>query len=455
MYFEMIGESSYNNNSIIQEPIDEHEAGWNHIFSIVTEAYYGKTPEIKKIEEKIGEIRTKYATDQMKTNTAKEKEELEDLFCEAFGFACCSIHVDPSALYNACTIPISSSVLDFRDLRKHIVSKNGKGLKYKKEANIYLIMRITKGLLFSTNFTDAEVTAILLHEVGHNFQTAMSGTSMALNNISKALGILYAPIVILMEPQAGPFRNKYTDIIKAIDRDFKGFANAYHMIKNIITSIAGYGYAILAIIGNISSMLNPVGVFQQIPKQLLMTFLTTVGLDPLGFISGVKDETVADAFCSAYGYGVELSSALKKIEKASGGFVPDQIFRDGALIGSYFDLIMLPSKIISNAFDPHPNTIARIDEQQKYLSEELLRNEKNPKMKKELQKQISEINKIMDKYLDAEDSGFFFSNAYDKILLMLFGGDLRSTILAKGTNDEFDKAQERAEQQLKEIKSKR
>ncbi len=86
MYFEMIDESLYNDNSIVQEPIDEHEVGYDHIFSIVTEAYYGKTAEIKKIEDKVGEIRTRYATDQMKANTAKEKEELEDLFCDAFGF---------------------------------------------------------------------------------------------------------------------------------------------------------------------------------------------------------------------------------------------------------------------------------------------------------------------------------------------------------------------------------
>ena len=75
-------------------------------------------------------------------------------------------------------------------------------------------------------------------------------------------------------------------------------------------------------------------------------------------------------------------------------------------------------------------------------------------MKKELQKQLKEIDATMNKFLDAEDSGFFFSNQYDKVMLMMFGGDLRSG-LVKGTNEEIDQAQARAEKQLEEIKSKK
>lgn len=450
MYFDMI--SNYPPSNINKE-FDINEAReelYNYHMTVLDEAYYGKTKEIQSIEKKIGEIREKYAYKTAKANTCKEKEELEELFCEAFGFTCCSIHIDPSNGFNACTIPICNSVLDFRDFRKHIVSKNGQGIKYNKDANIYLIMNITKGLMFSSQFSDAEITAILLHEVGHNFQTAMSGKMRSLHMINKVFNLILAPIIMFMNPQAGPFRNAYTDLIKSFDKNYSEVANVYYTVNDFLTSVLEIGFSIISLISNITAMLNPIAVIEKIPENILRK----LNLDLIFVPGGYKGEAISDNFASAYGYGVELSTGLAKMEKMSGGMVSNQIIRDIDLVGAYFDLLMLPNKIISNMIDPHPNTIARINNQYEFLHKEMIKKETNPKMKKELEKQLSELRKSMDKFVDAEEQGFFFSNRYDKALLMMCGGDIRNGF-AKGINDDFDQAQIRAEKQLEVIKKRR
>lgn len=429
----------------------ESEAGYEACYSVIHEVFFGKTKEIKAIELKIGEIRDKYKTSQMKANTCKEKAELEDMLCSAFGFECCSFHIHPTVSYNAYTYPISSSVFDFRDFRKLIVSKNGVGVKYKPEANIYLIVSVTKGLMFSSLFTDAEVTALILHEIGHNFQTAMSGKCRNLNMINKAFNLLLAPIIILTNPQSGPFRNNFVDFIKKIEKNFKGFADCYWMIRDLVTSAISIGVGALMFISNITVMMNPIAVIQSIPRDIL----SRLNLNLLFLPAGLKSEIVSDAFASSYGYGSELSSALAKIERSSGGITPNQLIRDIPFIGSYFDMLNLPSKLICNVFDPHPNSIARMKNQLDYAKQELVSKETNPKMKKELQKQISEIERTMNKYLEIEEAdGFMFSKSLDTAMLGAFNGDIRNA-MAKGTNEEFDQAVEMAKHQIEVAKRKK
>lgn len=433
------------------ELMAESEAGYEACYSVIHEVFFGKTKEIQAIEKKIGEIRSKYQTNQMKANTSKEKADLEDMLCDAFGFKCCSLHIDPTPSYNAYTYPISSSVFDFRDFRKLIVSKNGVGVKYKPEANIYLIVAVTKGLMFSSLFSDAEVTALILHEIGHNFQTAMSGKCRNLNMINKAFNLLLAPIIILTNPQSGPFRNNYIDFIKKIEKDFTGFADCYWMIKNLVITALSIGVGALMFISNITVMMNPLAVIQSIPREIM----SRLNIDLLFLPAGVKSEIVSDAFATAYGYGAELSSGLSKIERTSGGVTPNQLIRDIPFIGSYFDLLNLPSKLICNVFDPHPNSIARMKNQLDYAKQELVSKETNPKMKKELQKQISEIERTMDKYLEIEEGdGFMFSKGLDTAMLGAFNGDIRNA-MAKGTNQEFDQAVEMAKHQIEMAKRKK
>lgn len=400
----------------------------NLYLQMLDEAYYGKTPDLLKIEKKIGEIRQKYSHNPSKVNTSKEREELEKLFCETFGFEECQFTVDMSGLPNACTIPIS--ITDFGSSDK-LISTSSSGIKFKKEAKAYVFITITKGLLFSFDYTDGEIVAVLMHEVGHNFQGALSPNNRTIRNVYNIIAWIFSPIEVILYV---PLRDKYSHLIKRVRSDNPDIVNAYYGFKNIVMTIAGAGFTVLGIIANFSMLMNPIAVLSKIPQRILKKIYGSLfSFIPLKY----RDESIADAFSSAYGYGPELASAFQKMKRASNGIIADKIYRD-SFVGAYFDLMTIPYKIISNIFDPHPNTIARLYNQYDLLEKELLNGNLNPKMRAQVKKDLEGIKEMMDAFLDMEDQGYFFSNALDKVLLDFCNGDIRN-VFARKTASDFDK----------------
>lgn len=400
----------------------------NLYLQMLDEAYYGKTPDLLKIEKKIGEIRQKYNSNPSKVNSAKEREELEELFCKAFGFEGCQITVDMTGLQNACTIPISLTDLGSSD---KLITTSSSGVKFKKEAKAYVFITITKGLLFSFDYSDGEITAIIMHEIGHNFQSALSPDNRTIRNVNNILLWIFNPITVTLH---GPLRDKYSHLIQRMRSDNPGVVNAYYGFKNIVMTIAGIGYTALRIMSNFSMLMNPIAVLSRIPQTVLQNLYgSLLSFIPLKY----RDESIADAFSSAYGYGPELASAFQKMKRASNGMIADKIYRD-SFVGAYFDLMTIPDKIISNIFDPHPNTIARLYNQYDMLEKELLNGNLNPKMRAQVKKDLEGVREMMDAFLDMEDQGYFFSNALDKTLLDFCNGDIRNTFARKTASD-FDK----------------
>lgn len=380
-----------------------------------------------KIEKKIGEIREKYRSSPTKVNTSKEARELEELFCKAFGFECCQFTVDMSSLHNACTLPIS--IADFGKTDR-LVQSSASGLKFKKEAKAYVFITVTKGLFFSSEYTDGEVMAIIMHEVGHNFQHVLSPSSRTIRNVNNVLLWVFNPISMTMY---GPLRDKYSHIIGKIREDSPGMVNAWYTMKSIVGTITGVGYTILRIMSNFSMLMNPLASFAQLPEALLRNMIgSLVSFLPLKY----KDESISDAFSSAYGYGPELSTAFEKMKRNSNGMVADQIYRD-SIVGAYFDLCLIPNKIIADIVDPHPNTVARIYSQYELLEKELMNGSLNPRMKAQIKDDMKSIKQTLEAYVDLEDQGYLFSNAIDKALIDYCKGDIRNGF-ANRVGSEFD-----------------
>lgn len=74
---------------------------------------------------------------------------------------------------NAWTHPIDF-YLDTSMNMQNLVVTSSKGYRFKPEAKVSTDIAITSKLLFDPNFTDGEILAILLHEIGHNFESVMN-----------------------------------------------------------------------------------------------------------------------------------------------------------------------------------------------------------------------------------------------------------------------------------------
>lgn len=82
-------------------------------------------------------------------------------------------------------------------------------------------------------------------------------------------------------------------------------------------------------------------------------------------------EKTSDNFAAMYGYGPELSSALRKMERNNYGYITPQILQHIPLIGHSFKLIEIIKNIFEEPFSTHPTSISRAKSQLKYLRNEI------------------------------------------------------------------------------------
>ena len=131
----------------------------------VNEVYLGKVPEVEAIFEEFCKFRHEYSlirTGKYNKNTAKLEKMIEDFW----GFSAFSLMVDPSPVPNAYTYPVACSI----DVNPadYIVTTS-KGYRFNSTSKTACVSYITRGLLKNDNFTDEEVFAAFLHEIGHSF----------------------------------------------------------------------------------------------------------------------------------------------------------------------------------------------------------------------------------------------------------------------------------------------
>lgn len=279
---------------------------------IVNEVYFGKNKYLIQAEKVLGEFREKYRDDQRRANSSPDILEFNRLIEKAFKFECFCLNIEYSGLFNACTIPFSTCI-DAPSYKGMKANEIGFNYDYTKGSSV--IVWINSGLLFSKEFTDAEIMAIILHEIGHNFQTAMSPMARGYSYIQRAIGIIYMPIILLRNPAQGlamttVTRRWYTDILekwREEDNDFFNFLNTFKWIWSKVIGIIGLP---LHFLGMIARMLKgptiPIPGVQNIADML-------VG------IPGFKGETIADNFPTMYGYGPDLASSMNKMKYLAGG----------------------------------------------------------------------------------------------------------------------------------------
>ena len=132
---------------------------------IIQEVYVGRTKGIDDLFNEFKKFRQEYRLYRTIKNTRNIKT-MEFMIEELWGFKAFSLNVDPSPQPNAYTYPVAMSI-DV-DPSEYIYTTS-EGYKYRKQAHAAAISYITRGLLTNDSFSDEEVFAIFLHEIGHSF----------------------------------------------------------------------------------------------------------------------------------------------------------------------------------------------------------------------------------------------------------------------------------------------
>ena len=388
------------------------------------ETYFGKNKKVKHIEELFGKIRNKYKDSYMKFNIegSSEWQELKKAFEDTFGFYSVTLILGRSGIINAYTLPVSCSLDRVYEIQSKVRLSKAEGLKFDPKDKFCTLLCIEEALLFDFDYSDAEITAIMLHEIGHNFQT-VGYTHMVL------LAFINSIFNVLIGLRSGDIRA--LALFEPIRKVALGGTNAIQT-----TSL----YAVLDVIIKIARYPISMAIKFLYPILRVANFIqyTAIALTaPLIAYSitfdGYAGENFADKYPVMLGYGPELASGLSKMNTTINNLGTFWLINRVPLIAHMYQFLVASVTFLGIAIDPHPEYSARMMNIIKTLEDDIKDSRQlDPKAKKQIREDLAKVKKNIQTYLDNPMSyGDEVAIGYQKWLIEKFPGygDIRSKIL--------------------------
>ena len=378
---------------------------------VLNEAYVGKTKELKKMELLIDKIRKKYipilggsgfygAASMFNTQIegSAEWQELRKSFEDTFGFYSVSLILDSTnELPNAHTIPLNVA-LDANVRTPFALQVNGKGIKYDKKQKFCTIIVVRASLFFSQKLSSAEVFAILLHEVGHNFNTAILPGFIPIPIMMVLFAVVHsskypADILMLLLYILTPGRMLYNSVQEYVQKNpslllcKKMFDFSFNILSYVYSLIMKLTNPIQKLSG-----LNEIARFLKVPHILAMQVINAN-------LFHYHQETFSDSFATLMGYGPELQSGLIKLDDITDeGVGVDKAFKQIPFIGHWLGLNEYMWDHFASMTDGHPNNNARIKTSISILEKDLEDPRIDKKTKYIIKDDLKKLNKIYDDF---------------------------------------------------------
>lgn len=375
---------------------------------IINEVYVGQTPEIKELYDEFTRVRHVYMDKFIKSPNHKDFSKIESMIEDIWGFKAFEFGVDPDKAPNAYTIPVIKNIdIDANEY----LEVTPKGYRYKREAGLVAISKITYGLYCNKNFTDEETFAVFLHEIGHSF--TIRSRQVADVYVGFNLTLIIVQVIILVLTRQ--FKSAVNTIILT-NNDQKSFMIAINkaLRKNPITRTITFTRETLSTFINhiytniIRDILTFTG-FTWVYVALSNTMMprTKKGIDKQHDYNAVGrgEERLADDFATIYGYGPALSAALIKFESKEtydSDTIMMHIGRHVPLIKNMLESIDKMSYEMKGMFDVHPNSSDRVLKILENMEHDIKSSDVSPKVKKELNEKLKEQRKLVNDLKKAE-----------------------------------------------------
>ena len=272
-----------------------------------------------------------------------------------------------------------------------------KGIQFTNNNNVYICINVNPKWIFKCKTHDdiglnpRELTAILLHEIGHNFSHSVIPIHDLLETIKLAIQL----------------RNMET-----LQMNSDGELKSVDGIKSVLKQ------NLQKILDNSSGMIeNGKLLFSG-----LLSSLSTVNRERY------LDEKIADSFATTFGFGKDLSSGLSKLDR----YFLRNANKDSTLLGGV--LLGSLSMAIIVLFDEHPQDVTRMHSQIEQLEYELENNSGlSKKDKEQMRKDIRGIKTVISQYNTITKSDKFTLpwKLYSNFLTTVFGGEELMTKITK------------------------
>lgn len=393
-------------------------------YDIITEAYKGKTPNLLKAEDALSKLIDSMKNDSLKDYTnSPDNKSLENALCNQFGFKSVNISWKrfPSAMSNVYTM-FNVNVL-FGNSPGFVDSKTG---YYDKNHKHVLYIVADSNAVKNLGWSAQEYLAVLLHEIGHNFDSSpYMLIHLSMLTISQLTSIMLdiienknVPVTLLPTiKQIASTTNSGRTIISSITAFIEKIKDQFPVLKKFMNGVK--------IIGSTLSRWAEKGIS---PLLILSTVPAYVLFSPLLQLSSAfmrKNEQHADSFAVYYGYGDSLASALSRLETMN--LNVDKVH--SPINKVLTDLALANRTIINGLCGIHGSQDTRIMDTILLIENEIKRGDYPPEVVAELKDQLENTKLTYSIFMKGGENKFVVTAFVRETLANLFNG--RTDYIAK------------------------
>ena len=344
---------------------------------IYQEKYFGKQDSLLRCEEYIKEIMdevNKNPNNLIDCNKLQANKKLENELCNIFGFRKTYIVWKALNIPNAYTI--TNSHVHFSNIARAITIDKKKGY-YDPTHQDVLFVCVYNGLITRNNLTPSELLAVILHEIGHNFDYSIYNTIQyvlhwfAYTVMDHELNQNLKTLIANEELKHNEVLVKNSDRMK----DFENYLKANEKLR-VYSKATKSPFLWVK-----DALLSPI--------KMIVT--------PINQIRGIFDkrkEHFADSFASAYGYSTELAIALEKL-----GNYPESLIKADNFTKLLYDLGEANYEMARALTEIHGTEQERVKMLIKKLENDLNTGDYPQDCKNDIMKEIEELKKIYEKSL--------------------------------------------------------
>lgn len=348
----------------------------------VNETYFGKSKELEIIEKSFDKaIQSKDKIDASSLGIVAKQLQ------KKFGFDNVSIGIDKTPGLNAYTY------IDIADIKKMKI-KTSEGYKA-LPGNTCSILVVFSPAMLSGVLSGKELTAITLHEIGHQFASKRILNSSSLRYMASYIRGLSEldKIIRIASQETNSIADMFMMIRRVISKltedavfAIKYVINTLILLKDILkTPTLKDTYNLIGDSTKFSRIMNYINNFDKVKKPIKVHDL---------------EEEMADSFATIYGYGPELASALTKIEASDIDEEFDPYDNSFYNLYIYIPIYTLLSYICTSDSGIAIQTSRRVYAQLLTLRKEMNDIKTDAKTKKRILADIDELEKVYGKYID-------------------------------------------------------
>lgn len=350
--------------------------------NIVNETYFGKSKELEIIEKSFDKaIQSKDKIDASSLGAVAKQLQ------KKFGFDNVSIGIDKSPGLNAYTY------IDIADIRKMRI-KTSEGYKA-MPGNTCSVLIVYSPSMLSGVLSGKELTAITLHEIGHQFAAKRIANSSSLRQMASYIKGLSEldKIIRIASQETNSIADMFMMIRRVISKltedavfAIKYVINTLILLKDILkTPTLKDTYNLIGDSTKSNRIMNYIKNFDKVKKPIKVHDL---------------EEEMADSFATIYGYGPELASALTKIEASDIDEEFDPYDNSFYNLYIYIPIYTLLSYICTSDSGIAIQTSRRVYAQLLTLRKEINDINTDAKTKKRILADIDELEKVYGTYID-------------------------------------------------------